>query len=80
MLTKSALKTIAYLTDQNLLTDKDALTVALIEELCKEWTNANSATQRAALSKELRNCMAALPVTPATSTGVDDILKGITDA
>lgn len=56
-----ALQTVQYLRDKNLTTDADELNIALIESLCDEWPLAQSSTQRAAISKEIRNCIAALP-------------------
>jgi hypothetical protein len=60
-LKQEALKTIKYLRDSNLLTDADALNIELIKALCDEWPEATTSTQRAALSKEIRACLEALP-------------------
>jgi hypothetical protein len=52
---------IAFLSDQGLLTDEHALTVALLRALVAKLADCTNATQYAAVSKEIRATMEALP-------------------
>ncbi|EGD7391293.1 hypothetical protein DQF30_24110 [Shigella flexneri] len=78
-LTSGANKTIRNLKSLGLLTDDHALTVALIKELCAEWSAAQSTTQRAAISKELRYALALLPTPPEETDDVADLLAELAD-
>lgn len=79
-LVQAAAETIAFLAEQKLLTEKDSLSVQIIHELCAEWPLATTSTQRAALSKEIRNSLASLPQPVESSDPVDDVLTGIANA
>lgn len=79
-LVEAATETIAFLNDQKVIGDKDSLTVAIIMELCAEWPLATTSTQRAAISKEIRNTLAALPEAPAAGDPVDGLLDDIANA
>lgn len=57
-------KTLRILKQQELLEDRHAGYVALVRQLCKDYLEASTATQRAALSKEIRECLRALPTPP----------------
>lgn len=71
-------KTLQFLEDEGLLTDADALNVALVQALCDEWPEATSSTQRAALSKELRACLESLPKPePVASDELGDLLTDL---
>ena len=62
MLIEAAKKTVQKLTELKLLTEKDALTVALIEELCSAWPNCENSSQQASIARELRQLIQTLPV------------------
>lgn len=79
-LVEAATETIQFLKDQNVIGPKDALSVQIVHELCAEWPLATTSTQRAAISKEIRNTLAALPEAPAAGDPVDDILGDIANA
>ncbi|UVJ37977.1 hypothetical protein [Arthrobacter sp. CJ23] len=52
---------IKFLEDADLITDEHALTVSLLTQLVEQLPTAANATQFAALSKEIRATMEALP-------------------
>lgn len=54
-------KYLRFLKKSNLLTDEHSLTVSLVKELCITWAECTSATQKAAVSKELRAAIEMLP-------------------
>lgn len=75
----AANKTIKTLKAADALRDEDALTVALIKELCAEWGEAVTSTQRSAISKELRYCLGMLPPIPEETDDVADLLAELAD-
>lgn len=78
-LENAANRTLRALKQRNLLTDEHALTIQLIKELCHEWSEALSTTQRAAISKEIRYALALLPDVPAESDDMGDLLAELAD-
>lgn len=52
---------VQFLNDADLLTDEHALTVALLRQLVAKLDECTNATQFAAVSKEIRATMDALP-------------------
>lgn len=56
-----ALKTITYLDAEGLLSDEHALSVAVIKGLVDQLPSAATATQYAALTKEIRSYLQSLP-------------------
>lgn len=80
MLIESAQKTVKKLTDLQLLTEKDALTVALIEELCNAWPKCENASQQASIARELRQLIQNLPQPEAQPSGSAQLLGDIANA
>ncbi|MFJ2144163.1 hypothetical protein ACIOJF_02535 [Glutamicibacter sp. NPDC087831] len=61
-------KTLRILKQQELLEDRHAGYVALVKQLAKDYQLATTSTQQAALSKEIRECLKALPTPPTEET------------
>jgi len=57
-------KTLRILKQQELLEDRHAGYVALVKQLANDYQQATTSTQQAALSKEIRECLKALPTPP----------------
>ncbi len=75
-LQKDCEKTIKFLNNQNLLTDEHAFTISLMRSLAEEWAVCTSATQRAAISKEIRACLEMLP---QTEVKLQDAVQNVLD-
>lgn len=75
-------KTLRILKQQELLEDRHAGYVALVKQLAKDYQLATTATQQAALSKEIRECLKALPEpkteeSPAAKDATQDVWESI---
>ncbi|MFE4078215.1 hypothetical protein [Paenarthrobacter sp. YIM B13468] len=77
---KDTARFIKFLDDADLLTDEHALTVALLTELVDKLDSCTNMTQYAALSKEIRATMDALPKPEIRQTDeVQDFFDELTE-
>lgn len=77
---KDTARFIQFLDDADLLTDEHALTVALLTELVSKLDECTNMTQYAALSKEIRATMEALPKPEIRQTDeVQDFFDELTE-